>query len=136
MCAIDFIVEVESGEKQSIRVQCGPADGVLNRVDIDKGFDDGDDDDDDDDDDGASNTEAYDKVERMTTTSSRDEITESTERTVTSTSWKSLTSQAPASETAAAMTTGSVTSSPRNMISDYYSSSSTSVNVSCESLLN
>lgn len=99
-----LITELKSAGKRSIRVDCGPADGLLNQGDGNH--------------DDRTATSSYTSYE-------------STETTATSTTWYSVTSLAPAAETSATMTTAGVTSS-YHVTTDDYPSSSTSVNVSCE----
>jgi len=121
--------ELESGGRQSIRVDCGPADNsnTLDQLDVDEALAD----DDGDDDDESYSEQGGHRHDQMTTTSSYGQVTESTERTMTSHNWKSVTSLVPADETSAAMTTASVTSS-HYVTSDY--STSSSLNHSCELL--
>ena len=121
--------ELESGGRQSIRVDCGPVANLLNEADVELDDDDGDDDDGDDVDNDDKEQRNYDEPEQTITTPPYYELTDSTERTVTSPNWNSVTSLVPAAETSAVMTTASVTSS-HHVISDY--SSSSSLNLSCK----
>jgi len=116
--------EFESVGRQSIRVDCGPARNMFDQEPRDG---DGDDDDDDVGDGGSYVEEDRnydDAVEPVITTLSYDEITQSTEKTMTSANGNSaVTSLVPAAaETSVVMTTAGVTSS-HHVTSDYSSSS-------------
>ena len=130
MLHVCVYAELESRGKQSIRVDCRPAGGLLDQGDIVEGLDEEEQDYHEDNYLAADAGGVYERhdhrVEPVITTTSYVEPTESTERAMTS----EVTSSGPDAETGAAMTTGGVTSS--HPVTDDYSS----VNNSCECLTN